>query len=179
MAAVDYALGNFVENIELTGAASRATGNALANWMLGNEGGDTLIGSGGNDTLDGGAGADKLWGGAGNDTLVWGAGDRLNGGSETDTLRLRSGSLDLGDVEPPAIVSVERVDLRGGGMNVLTVTRRDVLDMSSTDTLTIQGGAGDQVTASGFSFLGMTGGFNRYKAGAAALLVETDVTVVV
>ena len=69
-----------VENIELMGRARlNATGDSLANVLVGNlaanllqggGGNDTLMGAAGNDTLDGGAGADSLVGGSGNDTYV-------------------------------------------------------------------------------------------------------------
>lgn len=67
-AAINFALGNFVENLELTGSAVSGTGNALANAITGNGAANSLSGAAGDDTLDGGAGADTLSGGAGNDT---------------------------------------------------------------------------------------------------------------
>jgi len=72
IAAINYSLASlqFVENVTLSGAASRATGNALANALTGNAGADTLTGAGGNDTLNGGTGGDSMAGGAGNDTYV-------------------------------------------------------------------------------------------------------------
>jgi len=44
----------FADNITLVGQASKATGNSLANILLGNEGNDTLNGGGGIHLLDGG-----------------------------------------------------------------------------------------------------------------------------
>ncbi len=61
IAAVDYTLGAYVENLILTGAAHHGTGNAAANHLTG-----TALA----DTLDGGRGADVMEGGAGNDTFV-------------------------------------------------------------------------------------------------------------
>jgi Ca2+-binding RTX toxin-like protein len=59
---VSYTLGQFLENLTLTGTAkTNATGNTLAN---------TLVGNGAANTLDGGAGNDTLTGGLGNDTYV-------------------------------------------------------------------------------------------------------------
>jgi trimeric autotransporter adhesin len=59
---IDYTLTPNVENLTLTGTGNiNATGNGLAN---------TLVGNSGNNTLDGGAGADTLSGGTGNDTYV-------------------------------------------------------------------------------------------------------------
>ncbi|NJO74169.1 MAG: calcium-binding protein [Leptolyngbyaceae cyanobacterium RM1_406_9] len=57
---VTYTLGNFIENLTLTGLASiNGTGNALAN---------TIVGNSGDNILDGRAGADEMSGGLGNDT---------------------------------------------------------------------------------------------------------------
>ncbi|MEE1656111.1 calcium-binding protein [Microvirga sp. CF3062] len=61
VSAFDYTLGDNLENLTLTGAATRGTGNALANRIEGN---------GLANTLDGGAGADTLVGGAGDDTYL-------------------------------------------------------------------------------------------------------------
>lgn len=65
-----------VENLFLTGIDNiNATGNALGNRLLGNNGNNQLFGLGGNDSLFGDAGADTLNGGTGNDTLAGGAGN--------------------------------------------------------------------------------------------------------
>jgi Ca2+-binding RTX toxin-like protein len=64
-------LGN-IENITLTSTgAINATGNGLANVLIGNSGNNTLTGGAGDDTLDGGsAGTDSLVGGTGNDIYI-------------------------------------------------------------------------------------------------------------
>lgn len=145
---------------------------------IGNDLNNKLIGNKGINILDGGAGNDFLAGGAGNDVLVWTRGDRYDGGAGADMIRFGSGKLDLTLVPQAALLSIEKVDLKGDGNNVLTVTSADVLDMSSTDKLVVLGDSGDRVNAAGFSQLSDSGGFHRYKSGAAILLVETDVTVV-
>jgi Ca2+-binding RTX toxin-like protein len=180
IASVNYSISTaaFVENLALTGSASRATGNTLANRLTGNAGSDTLEGGSGNDTLDGGAGTDRLIGGTGSDVLVWGAGDRLDGGGGGDTLSLGRGDLDLRAVSQFLIVNVEKADLRGDGRNVLTLTQRDVLDMSSTDAVEVLGDKGDRVVADGFARAGKSGALVRYQSGLATLLVESDVAVV-
>ncbi|MDL2339166.1 MAG: calcium-binding protein, partial [Pseudomonadota bacterium] len=59
---ISWALATEIEKLTLTGTATiNATGNALAN---------TLIGNAGINRLDGAAGADAMTGGAGNDTYV-------------------------------------------------------------------------------------------------------------
>jgi uncharacterized delta-60 repeat protein len=176
IAAVNYAIGQFVENLRLIGEASRGTGNGLSNRLTGNAGSDTLDGGGGNDTLDGGAGSDRLLGGSQNDMLVWGAGDRLDGGGGSDTVRPARGDLDLTN---PAINirNVETVNMNGAGANALTLTGADLLEISPGGTLTVLGGVGDTVNALGFTRIADLRGYNRYTSGAATLLVETDVTV--
>ncbi len=60
-----------------------ATGNELANNIVGNRGNNVLQGMAGDDVLSGAAGDDTLTGGAGN--------DRLDGGSGDDTYRYAAG----------------------------------------------------------------------------------------
>jgi Ca2+-binding RTX toxin-like protein len=175
LAAINYSLESvlFVENIVLTGTALNATGNAENNLITGNAR---------NNLLDGLAGADTLNGGAGNDTLVWRAGESpvgvYNGGTGTDTLAIGAGPLNLKGVAQNAILSVERIDLRGDGKNLLTLTRADIIDMSSIDKLTVLGDSGDRVGAAGFTRIADSGIYRQYVSGAATLLVENDVTVV-
>jgi len=62
IAALNYSLGNNLENLVLWGSDNlNGTGNALNN---------TITGNTGNNILDGGAGADTLIGGTGNDTYI-------------------------------------------------------------------------------------------------------------
>jgi Ca2+-binding RTX toxin-like protein len=60
VASINYTLGNFVENLQLTGgsAALSGSGNGLANRIEGNEGNNVLTGMGGDDQIDGAAGID-------------------------------------------------------------------------------------------------------------------------
>jgi serralysin len=75
---VTYTLGGYVENLILTGAAVKGTGNGGHNTIIGNGAANVLSGGSGNDILDGGAGNDTLVGGAGADTYLFG----LGGGSD-------------------------------------------------------------------------------------------------
>jgi hypothetical protein len=181
ISAVNYSIATlqFVENLTLANSAARATGNALANKLVGNDGNDTLNGGGGNDTLDGKAASDRLIGGTGNDTLVWGVGDTVDGGSGSDTLKHMTGDLDLTALANTQIRNVETINMTGGGNNALTLDMQDVLDISSTtDTLRVLGNTGDVVNALGFVAQGAaSSGFRTYTNGAATLLVDTDVTV--
>ncbi|WP_240001855.1 calcium-binding protein [Parvibium lacunae] len=80
---VDFSLPDNVENLIVSGNASRGTGNALSNriegdalinQLSGGAGDDILIGRGGNDILSGDAGDDILIGGVGDDILSGGTG---------------------------------------------------------------------------------------------------------
>ena len=73
--AINYTLGDNVENLTLTGTATTGTGNSLDNALTANNNGNTLSGGAGNDTLIGGTGADTLDGGTGNDSMSGGAGN--------------------------------------------------------------------------------------------------------
>lgn len=183
IAAVNYSLGTdrlrFIENLTLSGNAARATGNALANKLVGNEGNDTLDGGSGNDTMDGGAGNDRVIGGAGNDILVWEATDIYDGGADTDTLRVTTGNIDLTAVPNAQIKNVEQIDLTGAGNNRLTLNLSDVIDISSTtNTLKVLGTIGDTVDIVGsFTAQGVASGFRTYKVGTGFLQVDTDIVV--
>lgn len=67
-----YVMGDFIENLTLTGkAAANGTGNGLRNFMMGNDGANGLSGGDGADTIDGGLGKDTLSGGAGTDLFIF------------------------------------------------------------------------------------------------------------
>ena len=108
---IAWTLGSTLENLTLTGSSAiRGTGNLLGNALTGNGAANLLSGVAGNDTLVGGAGNDTLYGGAGIDRLTGGTGadvvvldNRSNSDivldfvSGTDDLRLRMGTLSIGD----------------------------------------------------------------------------------
>lgn len=148
--------------------------------LNGNGGADKLNGGSGIDTLNGGTGKDILNGGADNDTLVWGTGDtRMDGGTGIDKLKL-SVNLDLTGLLNNKFVNIEQINMVGGGGDVLTLNKSDVLAFSSTtDILKVFGDASDTVDlASAFNDLGeVAGGFHKYKSNLAILLVDTEITV--
>ena len=145
-------------------------------------GADTLFGDSGNDVLLGGTGRDVVDGGTGNDHLFWDEQDGLfNGGSGTDRLRTASSDLDLGSAAGRRIHSIEIIDMTGGtGIpDSLTLSKAELLDVSSTRILRVLGDAGDIVDIEGpFTDGGISGRYHVYRMGSARLLVDTDVTVV-
>jgi Ca2+-binding RTX toxin-like protein len=92
-----------VEEVQLLGCDGLdATGNALANVLVGNTGDNTLSGLAGNDTLAGGQGDDLLTGGAGSDTYVY----SLHHGNDVINENGTSGQIDtlkLQDVSPGTV----------------------------------------------------------------------------
>jgi serralysin len=171
-----------IENAVGSGQRDKLLGNAAGNSLNGGGGEDVLLGRSGNDRLTGGAGADRLLGGGGNDVLIGAANDlRLHGGGGFDTLKLTGASLDLRLESGTGITNIERINLNGGGADRITLDAASVLDLSTTrDVLTVTGDSVDTILVSGpLVDRGISGGFHRYQLGAATLLIDDDVTVVV
>ena len=109
----------------------------------------------------------------------------VNGGADSDTLRLDGAgvTLDLTLIADTVIQNVEIVDLTGSGNNTLTLALADVLAISSsTDTLRVDGNAGDAVNSIGQGWV--AGGtvevfptvfYQSYTDGAATLLLDPDI----
>ena len=174
--------GNAVDNfISGNNSANRLQGLGGDDTIVGLSGADLLSGGEGNDDLDGDAGVDQLRGGNGNDFLYWDSADtQVYGNAGLDTVIVASGSLDLRGVPDGKLLDVERFSLAGGAGQVLTLASADVLELSSTtDTLRVLGGASDRVDVIGnFTELGTSGGFTTYKLGGGAkLIVESHVDV--
>ena len=112
-------------------------GTPDADVLIGGTGADMIFGGDGNDSIVGGAGNDLLAGGNGNDTIEGGYGDDLiEGGAGNDVLTDTVAGSDT---------------LRGGdGNGVITISHTHYVpagDGLATETLTIEGGAGnDHVT---------------------------------
>ena len=133
-ASINYVLGDNVENIILTGAARKGTGNALANVITGN---------GLSNVLDGGAGADTLLGGAGDDSyVVDNAGDVVTevGGEGNDTVRASINYTLAANVENLILTDAAR---KGNGNDLANVITGNAL----SNVLT--GGGGDDVLDGG------------------------------
>jgi Ca2+-binding RTX toxin-like protein len=138
-ASVSYALTGDVENLTLSGTANvNASGNALANLLVGNSG---------NNTLDGLAGADTMQGGAGNDSyLVDDAGDVITegAGQGTDTVHAAFAYTLSANLEYLVLTGTADINATGNASaNSLTGNGgANVLDgLAGADTMA--GGAGD------------------------------------
>ncbi|MDB5471288.1 MAG: hypothetical protein JWR84_2848 [Caulobacter sp.] len=164
-ASVTWTLGDFTENLTLSGtAAINGTGNALANTLVGNDkdnvlsggdGADLLKGGDGKDTLDGGDGADTLEGGLGSDTYIVTAGDvvtELSGEGANDTVQAAI-SWTLGDnLETLVLTGVAAIDGTGneiknalvgnGAANVLSGLGGNDILVGGLGVDTLSGGTG-------------------------------------
>ncbi len=125
-------LGANLENLTLLGNANlNATGNELANVLVGNTG---------NNRLDGGLGADSMAGGAGNDLyIVDDSGDMVTEGLDQGDDTVQSGvSFTLGsNIERLTLTGTDAINGTGNALdNVLTGNR---------GANTLDGGAGDDL----------------------------------
>jgi Ca2+-binding RTX toxin-like protein len=138
---------------------------------------DTIIGNDAANVLDGRGGADTLIGGAGDDTLVWDPFDTsVQAGDGTDTLQVHT-NLDLIGLNNSVITGVEKIDLTGSGNNTLALALADVLAISDTDILQIDGDTGDVVNAGGgWTDAGVAAGYHTYTLDLATLIIDTAVT---
>ncbi len=151
---ITYSLGNFVENLQLTGLLSiNATGNSLGNKIQGN----TY-----DNILDGGAGADEMSGASGNDTyFVDNTGDTiiegLNGG--TDSVQSSVTFALSNNVENLTLTGTSAINGTGNGMaNIVTGNASANYIFTSGNNDTIDGGAGNDTIEGGQGVDSLTGG---------------------
>ena len=139
-AGVSYTLGDYVENLTLTGTAGlSATGNTLNN---------AIIGNGGANLIDGGAGADTMTGGGGNDTFVVDdSGDSVieGSGGGTDTV-MAGASFSAGSqyIEVITLTGSDDINATGNALaNTLTGNAGNNVLNGSTGADIMTGGAGN------------------------------------
>ncbi|AYQ56080.1 Integrins alpha chain [Bathymodiolus thermophilus thioautotrophic gill symbiont] len=158
----------------------------------------------GNDILKGNGGYDVFNAGVGNDTIIINGDNlaklysntlgshllaRVDGGSDTDTLKLEGGNLllDLTTINKGRIQGIEIIDLNSGS-NTLKLNLNDLLDISSeTNILKVIGGTDDKVNIdlSAFEKNPLSKGdgtiiYNIYSdtnAATAQLWIEKDLGV--
>jgi Ca2+-binding RTX toxin-like protein len=139
-----YILADNIENLNLTGLAHSATGNAAIN---------SLTGSAGADTLDGGAGADILAGAAGNDVyLADDLGDHVTEtvGAGTDLVIASVSGFVLADnVENLTLAGLATSGSGNALDNVLTGNALDNVLSGDAGNDSIDGGAGADTMTGG------------------------------
>ncbi|SHA06385.1 Flagellar hook-length control protein FliK [Bathymodiolus thermophilus thioautotrophic gill symbiont] len=161
-------------------------------------GDDILIGNGGTDVFNAGAGNDTIIINGNNLSKLYSnklSGDllaRIDGGSNTDTLKLEGSNLNLNlaKIDNGRIQDIEIIDLTGSGNNSLDLNLSDLLDISSEtnvlkiigdtgDTVNIQHGVNDFIKGSAETEDGVT--YNVYSnanATTAELWIDQDLNVI-
>lgn len=112
-----------------TNATFNITGGDAADTITGGSVNDTILGGTGDDVITGRGGLDSLDGGAGNDAFLFASAAELAadvtviGGSETDTIRMDTGStaLTLADADFADVIQVENLDLTGTAAQTVTL----------------------------------------------------------
>jgi Ca2+-binding RTX toxin-like protein len=157
-----------IEDLQLITGGLNATGNGLANWMVGNAGANIFFGVAGSDRLFGEDGNDTLLGGSGLDILAGGLGaDVLFGEGDGDAFRYK--------VDSTADLSALGNDTIRGfqtGLDVIELT--GLLEQFAIDAGEAFSGGFVRLTASGSDTLVQ---FDRDgAAGASAALTLATVT---
>ncbi|MDC3045057.1 hypothetical protein OA098_03155, partial [Prochlorococcus sp. AH-736-B04] len=142
---VDWSLGDYFENLTLTGSTDiNATGNSEENTLTGNDG---------NNILDGGTGDDTMSGGDGNDTYV------VDSTSDTVTENSSEGTdLIQASVTYTASSNIENLTLTGSTDINATGNSLDNILTGNEGTNTLDGGGGDDTLTGGLGEDILTGG---------------------
>ncbi len=126
-------------------------GDSDANTITGTSGSNAIVAGRGSDAIIGLGGADSFRAGQGDDQIEISdlTFQRIVGGAGNDTLRLNNVSglnFDLSTVRDNRLLGIETIDLRSGGADTLTLSVRDVLNLSNTsNTLLVQRSSTDAV----------------------------------
>jgi len=186
---ITYTLGDYVENLTLTGSADiDGTGNGLDNVITGNSGNNVLSGGAGTDTINAGGGDDEIDGGAGADIIDAGdgedlvrtsvidsVGDSYNGGSNPDSISVDRLSVSGSDGDNlafssnSALQNIELIQIEG--------TQNISVDLTGqTEDLTVEGNSGNNTFTSGSGsniFTGF-GGNDTYYVNPTDTVSEND-----
>jgi Ca2+-binding RTX toxin-like protein len=153
ISSINYTLGNNLENLTLTGSATKGTGNNLDNIITANGTNNHLIGGGGNDTLViNAAGLEVLEAGS---KVIKASGlnaGAYDGGSGTDTFKITASAgatIDLRGIDNTKFISIETLDLTAQNNNILKLdlnTIKSLVDITpGTPTLSVKLASGDKI----------------------------------
>ena len=158
---VNYTLGAHLENLTLTGLATLAAGNELANILVANGSSDSLSGGAGDDTLTGGMGNDTLDGGTGNDSMAGGMGNdtyTVDSTADVVTEALNAGTDTVqSSVNYTLGVHLENLTLTGTAITGAGNELNNVLIANNSGD-SLSGGAGDDTLTGGMGNDTLDGG---------------------
>ncbi|MCC7425489.1 MAG: calcium-binding protein [Alphaproteobacteria bacterium] len=168
-ALISLTLPENVENLLLFEGVVTAMGNALANFMIGNDENNMLSGMGGSDIISGAGGSDILAGNEGNDIVLGGDGnDRLGGQAGNDALDGGEGEDMVDYTFAPAGVTVDLalgVALDGEGGTDTLISIEHVRSGNGNDSITGDAGANEIVTYGGNDIIDGGAGADRMYGG--------------
>ena len=182
------------------------SGTSSDDIFIGTTSSETAVLGTGNDIYTANGGADVIYAGAGNDTIILNADNiakleagvtdgqlaKIDGGAGSDIIKLDGSGItfDLTKIsnvlgEDSRIESIEKIDITGSGNNTLKISLSDVLDINSTQLLTIDGNSGDSVnllnsdgwTLSATTVTENSNTYSVYTSGNGELRIDTDATV--
>ena len=172
---------------DFTGSATHV-GDAADNTLTGDANANTMIGGRGNDLLIGAGGLDVLRGGQGDDVLAVGDANfrRIVGGNGFDTLRIDADNvtLDLTTIPDNRIEGIERIDSTHGELTKVTLSLREVLNISDeSNTLLVRAKVSDTITiGTGWTNTGtetiVGEEYTVYTQGAATLKVASLTSII-
>ena len=154
---------------------------------------DIILGKGGNDTFEPSVGPDILLGGEDDDLFLFdpntATGTHINGSNGIDTLSLSTENEILDFLQNRTLPKeqqfhlqgIEKIDLNthSDGNNQIRLSIDDVLEISDTNRLMIEGDGSSLVNSTGQGWrnegIDSTGLYNRYTSGEAELLISVDI----
>tara|TARA_R110000868_G_scaffold262401_1_gene520984 strand:+ start:158560 stop:159525 length:966 start_codon:yes stop_codon:yes gene_type:complete len=151
--------------------------------LEGGAGDDKIYGRKGDDTLRGNDGADQLRGGNGDDTLIVDAQDTLiQGGRGNDTIIIEP--QEVIHINTKSFKRIEQIDMDNDNNEEVYLDLKDVVKLSDTDSIFVNGNIGDSVHIENLSKANIQENttigehtYAHYQYGKADLYIELGIQI--